>query len=128
MAFATLDPRYRTDGAALFSLVRNIGSSIGISIVTVLLTRNIQVNHAELAAGMTPYNQTLATALPSAVVGDPTALSQLDALISQQAAMIAYIDDFKLMMIVTLLAMPLALLLKKPKQAVAAGAPAAHMD
>jgi DHA2 family multidrug resistance protein len=46
-----LIPRFRTDGTALFSLVRNIGSSIGISIVTVLLTRNIQINHAELSAG-----------------------------------------------------------------------------
>jgi DHA2 family multidrug resistance protein len=46
--------KFRTDGTALFSLVRNIGSSIGISIVTVLLTRNIQINHAELSAGITP--------------------------------------------------------------------------
>lgn len=128
IAFATLDPKYRTDGAALFSLVRNIGSSIGISIVTVLLTRNIQVNHAEIAAGMTPYNETLKALMPTAAAGDPTALSQLDALITQQAAMISYVDDFKLMMIVTLFAMPLALLLRKPKGPAMAGAPAAHMD
>ena len=51
VAFATLTPRFRTDAASLFSLVRNIGSSIGISVVTVLLTRNTQVNHAELSAG-----------------------------------------------------------------------------
>ncbi|ECD4520315.1 EmrB/QacA family drug resistance transporter, partial [Salmonella enterica subsp. enterica serovar Virchow] len=128
IAFATLDPKYRTDGTALFSLVRNIGSSIGISIVTVLLTRNIQINHAELSAGMTPYNQTLKTLMPTAAAGDPTALSQLDLLVQQQSAMISYVDDFKLMMIVTLLAMPLALLLCKPKAAPAAGAPAVHMD
>ena len=46
VAFATLDPRFRTDAASLFSLVRNLGSSIGISIVTVVLSRNIQINHA----------------------------------------------------------------------------------
>jgi len=129
VAFATLDPRYRTDGTALFSLVRSIGSSIGISIVTVLLTRNIQINHAELSAGITPFNPNLIQAVPSAAQGAPAALAQVDALVSQQAALIAYIDDFKLMMLVTLAAIPLALLLRKPKQAAMAGAPAAaHME
>jgi DHA2 family multidrug resistance protein len=128
IAFATLDPRYRTDGTALFSLVRNIGSSIGISVVTVLLTRNIQINHAELSAGITPYNQTLKALSPAAASGDVSALTVIDQLIQQQSAMIAYVDDFKLMMLVTLLAMPLALLLRKPKVAAAGGAPAVHMD
>ncbi len=128
IAFATLEPRFRTDAAALFSLVRNIGSSIGISVVTVLLTRNVQINHAELSAGLTPFNQTLATSSPGAVAGNPQALAQLDALVNQQALMISYVDDFKLMMIVTLAAIPLALLLRKPR-AMAGGAPAAaHMD
>lgn len=128
VAFATLDPRFRTDAASLFNLVRNIGSSIGISIVTVLLTRNVQVNHAELSAGLTPFNQNLAAAMPGAAAGNVSTLSQLDQLVNQQALMISYIDDFKLMMIVTLCAIPLALLLRKPKMA-AAGAPAAaHMD
>ncbi|MEO3997592.1 DHA2 family efflux MFS transporter permease subunit [Mesorhizobium sp. CAU 1732] len=127
VAFATLDPRFRTDAASLFSLVRNIGSSIGISIVTVLLTRNVQVNHAELSAGLTPFNQNLTAVLPGAAAGNPTSLAQLDQLVNQQSLMIAYIDDFKLMMIVTLCAIPLALLLRKPT--VAVGEPAAvHMD
>ena len=59
----------------------------------------------------------------------PTALSQIDALVNQQSLMISYINDFKLMMIVTLCAIPLAMLLRKPKMvASAGGAPAAHMD
>jgi len=128
MAFATLAPEFRTDATALFSLVRNIGSSIGISIVTVLLTRNVQINHAELAAFITPYNPNVLMASPAAAAGDPAALTQIDQLIQQQASMIAYVDDFKLMLIVTLVAIPLALLLRKPA-AVPAGAPAAaHMD
>ena len=128
VAFATLDPRFRTDAASLFNLVRNIGSSIGISIVTVLLTRNVQVNHAELSAGLTPFNQNLAAAMPGATSGNVSTLSQLDQLVNQQALMIAYIDDFKLMMIVTLCAIPLALLLRKPKMATAGAPAAAHMD
>jgi len=125
VAFATLDMRYRTDGAALFSLVRNIGSSIGISIVTVLLTRNIQINHAELSPAINLFNPNLLSLSPGAVAGDPTALSQLDGLVNSQAAMIAYIDDFKLMMLVTLAAIPLALLLRKPRAAAGRVAPAA---
>ena len=128
VAFATLEPRFRTDAAALFSLVRNIGSSIGISIVTVLLTRNLQVNHAELTSRLTPFDPNLIAASPAAAHGDPAALSQLDALVNQQSLMIAYVNDFKLMMIVTLCAIPLALLLRKPR-AMPIGAPAAaHMD
>ncbi len=128
VAFATLDARFRTDATALFSLVRNIGSSIGISIVTVVLTRNTQINHSELVGAITPFNPALWAASPAAAGGDPMALSQLNGLVTQQALMISYVDDFKLMMIVTLCAMPLVFLLRKPRALAAAGAPAAHMD
>jgi len=129
VAFATLDPRFRTDATALFSLVRNIGSSIGISVVSVLLTRNVSINHSELIGNITPYNPNLLKLSPGAAAGDPTALAQIDGLVNQQSAMISYIDDFKLMMIVTLCAIPLALMLRRPKMAAAGGAaPAAHMD
>ena len=55
---------------------------------------------------------------------------QFDLLVNAQAMLISYVDDFKLMMMVTLCAIPLALLLRKPKAAPAGGAaaPAAHMD
>ena len=68
VAFATLDARFRTDATALFSLVRNIGSSIGISIVTVLLTRNIQINHTELSTAITPFNPNLQAISPDAAL------------------------------------------------------------
>ncbi len=130
VAFATLDARFRTDATALFSLVRNIGSAIGISIVTVLLTRNTQINHSELVAKITPYNETLRTFFPAAASGDPTALSRIDQMVNGQALMISYVNDFKLMMVVTLCAIPLALFLRKPRAAPVAGATpaAAHMD
>ncbi|MEP9397372.1 DHA2 family efflux MFS transporter permease subunit [Mesorhizobium sp. KR2-14] len=129
VAFATLDPRYRTDATSLFSLVRNIGSSIGISVVTVMLTQNTQINHSELIANITPYNQSLQALSPDAASGNLAALAQIDRLVTQQAMMISYVNDFKLMMIVSLCAIPLALLLRKPRVApVGAAAPAAHMD
>lgn len=114
IAFATLEPRFRADATSLFSLVRNIGSSIGISIVTAAMTRNVQINHAELGAFIHPYNPVLAQANPAAIAGDSAALQMLDGLVNLQAAMIAYIDDFQLMMWVTLCAMPLALMLRRP--------------
>lgn len=114
VAFATMEPRFRADATSLFSLVRNIGSSIGISVVSVLLTRNIQINHAELAAFVSPYNPVLAQNYPAALAGDGATLSRLDAAVNAQAAMIGYVDDFRLMTWVTLLAIPLALLLRRP--------------
>jgi len=116
LAYATLEPKFRADAAAFFSLVRNIGSSIGISVVSALLVHNTQVNHAELSAGMTPYNPVLRHALPGAVMGDPASLSALDGLVTKQALMVAYVDDFKFMFIVTLIAMGLALFLRPPAQ------------
>lgn len=114
LAFATLPPEFRADATSLFSLVRNIGSSIGISLVTVMLTRNVQVNHAELSAAVNPFNPVLQGANPAAAAGSSSALATLDQLVNAQASMISYIDDFWLMMWVTLAAIPLALLLRRP--------------
>lgn len=114
VAFATLPPVYRTDATALFSLTRNIGSSIGISVVTVFLTRNIQINHAELSTFINPFNQQLLKVMPQQ---NSQMLEVMDNLVNQQAAMISYNNDFKLMMIITLAAIPLTLLLRKPNHA-----------
>jgi DHA2 family multidrug resistance protein len=81
-----------------------------------------------LSAAINPFNPTLQALSPAAANGDPAALAQIDQLVNQQALMISYVADFKLMMLVTLCAIPLALFLRKPKAA-AMGAPAAaHMD
>lgn len=128
VAFATLDVRFRTDAASLFSLVRNIGSSIGISVVTLVLSRYVQINHQELGAAINPFNPVLRETMPGFAT-DPAQLQILDGLVNQQALMISYNNDFKLMMMVTLFAIPLALMLRKPRHAAPAGAPpAAHMD
>jgi DHA2 family multidrug resistance protein len=119
VAFATLAPKYRADATSLFSLVRNIGSSIGISVVSLMLSRNIQVNHVEIGSLMTPFNPTLRALAPGAAAGNVTLLSHLDGLVNQQVLMISYIDDFKLMMIVTMLAIPLAFLLRRPTEGAA---------
>jgi MFS transporter, DHA2 family, multidrug resistance protein len=115
VTFATLPAEKRGDGTGLYNLSRNIGSAVGISAVTALLTQNTQANHAEIASYITPYNRLLQhPALAHAL--NPLTLAgraALDGMITLQATIIAYIDDFKLMMILSLAAMPLLLLLKK---------------
>ncbi|WP_443018938.1 DHA2 family efflux MFS transporter permease subunit [Sphingomonas sp.] len=116
MAFATLPPKYRTEASSLLNLMRNIGASVGISAVTALLARNIQISHADLAAHVTSdalssYDLSMAQQFGAAA---DTALSMIDLEINRQAAMIAYLDDFWAMAIVTALSVPLVLFLKRP--------------
>lgn len=117
ITFATLPSHLRTQGTALYSLMRNIGSSIGISLVIFLLTRNTQLVHAELAGQVTPFNDALGQAGPSHFWNLATAAGKaaLNAEVTRQASVIAYANDFKLMMLVALVALPLVLLLKKAK-------------
>lgn len=116
LSFATLPPQYRTDATSLFNLARNIGSSIGISLATVVLARSIQVNHAELGSRVTSFNL---PADPSGLAAFGSAgegaLSALDAIVNREAAMIAYTNDFWLLMLLTLATLPALLLLRRPK-------------
>ncbi len=110
LTFATLPPSMRNEGTALFNLIRNIGSSIGISTVQGLLVRNTQVVHASLAQNLSP----LTLAHHSLGVGQQ-ALAALNRAVTAQASMIAYLDDFQLMLVLTLLALPLLLLVRNPR-------------
>lgn len=115
IAFATLDAKYRTEAAGLFSLMRNIGSSIGVSVVVTLLGKSIQTNHSYLAENITPYNTGLAAQfMPQAMSNSTAALSILDGEINRQAATIGYINDFAIMMWVVILTIPMVFLLRNP--------------
>jgi DHA2 family multidrug resistance protein len=122
ISFATLAPHYRTEATAIFSLLRNIGSSIGISLVVGLLGVYTQVNHASLAAHVTPFNPMMhAPFLPPAWnIGDSAGLAALNAEINRQATTIGYLNDFKFMMYVTLLALPLLPFMRHPERDTAA--------
>jgi len=114
--FATLSPEMRAQGTALFSLVRNIGSSIGISLVQTLLVRNTVIAHASLTERITYanpawHNPAVARAYDLSTLGGA---AFLDGSVAQQAAMIAYIDDFWLMLFLTVGVMPLLLLIRPP--------------
>jgi len=112
ITFATLSPEFRNEGTALFSLVRNVGSSVGISVVETLLTRNTQIMHSRLGEQITPYNDVLHSQSPTAL-STTHGLAMLNHTVNDQAAMIAYNNDFKLMMVLTLCAIPLVLLLRR---------------
>jgi MFS transporter, DHA2 family, multidrug resistance protein len=121
-AFATLGTTMRNEGAAFFSLSRNLGSSIGISMVETLLTRNTQIAHASLAEHVTPFSPLVRARMPH--MADAHGLSALNAQVTQQAMMVAYDDNFKLMMWMALAAIPLVLLLRKGAPRGAASPPA----
>ena len=117
----------RAQGTALFSLVRNIGSSIGISLVQTLLVRNTVIAHASLAERVTSANSAwnnpaIAKAYDISTRGGA---AFLDSVVTQQAAMIAYIDDFWLMLFLTLAVTPLLFLIRPPGRTTAP-APDAH--
>ena len=117
VTFATLPAQARNEGTGLYSLSRNIGSSAGISFVAYLLTRNGQINHAIIAAHVTATNHAFDNPVVRQAWNPWTAQGRaaLDQVIQQQAAVISYINDFKLMMIMTLIAVPLVFLLRSPR-------------
>ncbi len=117
IALSTVPPALRTQGTAMWTLIRNLGSSIGVSVVIANLTNKTIMMHAHLAESVTPFNQAMAD--PAAAMLDPatdTGRALLENLLTQQAAVIAYANDFKLMMLVTLLAFPLILLIRPARR------------
>jgi DHA2 family multidrug resistance protein len=127
LTFATLAPDLRTEATGMFSLMRNVGSSIGVSVVTALLTQYTQINHAELGEHITAYNPMMREPmLPSMWdPATPSGVAALNAAVTQEAATIAYLNDFRLMMYVVLAALPMLLLLRRPVRSRAPAAAAA---
>ncbi len=115
VTLSTLSPERRAEGAGIYNLSRNIGSSVGISVVNSFLTRNTQVNHAEIARQVTAFNHGFLAPNIAKFWSPFTAAGRaaLNAVITQQAQIIAYVDDYKLLMIATLAAIPLLIVFKK---------------
>ena len=117
IAFTTLAPALRTQGSALINLFRNIGAALGVSMCAAALVRNGQALHEEIGAHVTPFNRAL-DLYPS--VGSflrtttPRGAAYLDRMVSSEATIIAYLNDFKLLMIVSLLTLLLVPLIRRP--------------
>ena len=117
VTFSTLPRQILTQGTAIFSLTRNIGGSCGIAVVEALLAENTQIVHSRLVEYLRPDNP-LARApylMPPFSLTIPSGVAALNAEATRQAAMVAYIDDFELMMIIIIVALPLLLLLRTPR-------------
>ncbi|MDR3533914.1 MAG: DHA2 family efflux MFS transporter permease subunit [Rhodopila sp.] len=116
LAFATLPPSLRTEGASLFSLLRNIGAAIGVSVTSTVLARNTQALHEVIGASVTPFNRALA-AVGAYNPGTRQGAALLDRVVNQQAEIIAYVNDYVLLICTTLPAILLLLLMRRPRNA-----------
>ncbi|OYV33958.1 MAG: hypothetical protein B7Z80_22570 [Rhodospirillales bacterium 20-64-7] len=128
LAFSTLSPQYRTDGTSLFSLFRNIGAAVGVSVSSAMLAHNTQVLHEQIGASVTPFNRALQANSIIRHAWNPAqthGAAVLDQMVNMQAQIIAYIDDYRLMIFTTLPSLLLLLLLRRPRHLAAPG-PDAH--
>jgi DHA2 family multidrug resistance protein len=115
---STLPRHILTQGTAIRSLMRNLGGSVGISILVATLAENTQIVHSRLVEGLRPDNP-LAQApylMAPFSLTSPGGMVALNAEVTRQAAMVAYIDDFKLIMLIALATLPLLLLLRDSRR------------
>jgi MFS transporter, DHA2 family, multidrug resistance protein len=117
LSFGTLSAEKRNQGTAMFTLVRNIGAAAGISILQSLTVRASAAVHSRLVEGIRPDNPVMARAMPGFDFNSPTAVSMMGAQIDRQASMVAYVDVFWLLFILTLCALPLVPMLRSPRAA-----------
>jgi DHA2 family multidrug resistance protein len=115
VTLSTLAPEERAEGASVFSLSRSLGSSVGISLFSALLTTNTEVNHADISTSVTAVNRAFESPSAAQFLSPftPAGRAALDALVTQQAQIVAYIDDYKLLLIATLALFALLVIFKK---------------
>ena len=115
IAFATMPQYLRTDGTAVMNLMRNVGSAIGVSITTTVLTSSIQINHAQLASHVNPFNRALGVNAPSMMWNPqlPFGLAQINGIIEHNAPVIAYANDFLFMFFISLPALVVVMMMRK---------------
>ena len=127
LAFATLAPRLRAEGSAVNTLIRSLGMAAGISVIQALQVKNTVIMRASMTEYIKPGDPVFHATIPSSM--DPSTLSGLGALsgeLSRQAAMVAYVDGFRLLLWMTLATFPLLLLMRTPKSK--SEAPVVHVD
>jgi MFS transporter, DHA2 family, multidrug resistance protein len=123
MSVATLPQAEIGNASGVYNLMRNTGGSIGIAIMTTLLSRNQQIHQAVLSAHTTEYDpafRALFEQLRSGfiVMSDPVTATQqtyaaISGMVQRQAGVLAYIDDFWLLTVLCALCIPACFLFKK---------------
>ena len=116
LTFVTLNPALRGEATGLFQLLRNLGSSLSVTVFLTFLVRNTTINRAQLLENVTVYNEAFRTdgAAASWRLSTPEGVAAINAEITRQAELIAYANDFYLLAIIAFGMIPLALLLKRP--------------
>lgn len=116
MAFATLPTHQLTQASGVYTLMRNFGSSLFISITIVVLIRSTNENYARLSEFLTPYRElTLMHNWPAAWDMETyEGLYRLGAVVQRQASMIGYVNAFYLMSVTAAVAIPLAAFMRLP--------------
>jgi DHA2 family multidrug resistance protein len=114
LALSDLPRHILTQATAIRSLMRNLGGSIGISVLVATLAENTQIVHSRLVENFRADNPMIqGSMLPAPYsLTHPAGVAALNAEVTRQASMVAYINDFKLMMLICLLSLPLLLLLR----------------
>ena len=115
LAYATLNPVHRTEGTVVSTMLRSLGSSMGISVIQAQLTSSAAMAHARLGENLYAGAPALAAAgaNPSTAAGAAVLNGQL----TQQATMVGYVDVFSWMAVGTLFLLPLLLVMQAPPAA-----------
>ena len=129
LALSNLPRHILTQGTALRSLMRNLGGSVGISVFVALLTQNTQIVHSRLVEHLRPDNPLAKAPFLSAPYSftTPSGIAALNAEVTRQAAMVAYLDVFMFMMIIVAVTVPLLLVVRVPQRHHAAPAAAGSL-
>ncbi len=129
-AFLTLPEQLRTDGTAMLTLARNVASSIGISVMVAELTQNARHAHAVLVEHVTPFNDALKMPDVAGIINLNTDAGRalMDMIVSAQAQIIAFSQDFELVALITVCAIPLALMLGSTRASLRHPTTAAPME
>jgi DHA2 family multidrug resistance protein len=119
VAFLTLPNNLRTDGTAMLTLMRNVASSIGISVVIAQLTEGSRRAHAVLSEHVNPFNHAMQMPDVRGMIDMSTdkGRAMMDAIVNLQAQIIAFSQDYQMVMLFTLCAIPLAVMIGSTKAA-----------
>ncbi|MGB8604370.1 MDR family MFS transporter [Bradyrhizobium sp.] len=119
VAFLTLPNHLRTDGTAMLTLMRNVASSIGISVVIAQLTEGSRRVYAVLSQHVNPFNHAMQMPDVRGMIdmGTDKGRAMMDAMVNLQAQIIAFSQDYQMVMIFTLCAIPLAIMIGSTKAA-----------
>jgi DHA2 family multidrug resistance protein len=119
VAFLTLPNHLRTDGTSMLTLMRNVASSIGISVVIAQLTEGSRRTYAILSQHVNPFNHALQMPDVRSMIdmGTDKGRAMMDVMVNLQAQIIAFSQDYQMVMIFTLCAIPLGIMIGSTKAA-----------